>query len=229
MRHQVARVPEFNLWPDDTIRANVATGMNFGVGIDDGCGVDFHLPPTMSLSPDRFLRGSFFSAYSIDQPASDKGFGGEGVPNVSGAFHAPSVSTPDFHHNLDAKLIARDHRATKSGALNSGEQHQLGVAIFHFRKQQDTASLGHSLDDEDTRHHREPGKVSGKKRFVDRDVLDGYNPLPPLKIDDAVNQQERKTVRQDVLDLIDVQRNLGGHGGFGCRLSNVGHSVSRQY
>jgi hypothetical protein len=40
--------------------------VNFGTGINNGCRVDLHLPPTMFLGPDRFLGWSFFSARSID-------------------------------------------------------------------------------------------------------------------------------------------------------------------
>ncbi len=48
VRNQMARFPEFNLGPDYTVRTNVATGMNLGAGINDGCGMDFHLPPIMA-------------------------------------------------------------------------------------------------------------------------------------------------------------------------------------
>src|SRR5580704_14177674 len=178
------------------------------------------------LGLDLFLRGSLFSARTIDHPASHKSLGGERIPNVGASFHTTSITTPDVHHDLDAKLIAWNHLTSKPGALNSGEQHQFAVAVLDFGEEQNPTSLGHSLHDEDTWHHREARKVSGKERFVDRDVLDSDNPFPALKIDDPVNEQKRKTVREDAPDVIDVQRSLGLHGSVSCRLSSVGHQFS---
>jgi len=183
---------------------------------------------TWLLGRESSWRGSLFGAHSIDHPASHKGFSGEDVPHVSAPFHAPSIATPDFHHDLDAKLIAWNHGAPKPGALDPGEKYQLALAVLHFGEQQDSASLGHRLHDQDTRHHWEAGKVSGKERFIDGDIFDRDDALPARKVNHAVDQQERKTVREDALDIVDVQRSLGRRGGFGCRLNSVSHSVSRQ-
>jgi len=178
------------------------------------------------LGLNRFLRRSFFSARPIDQPASHKGLGSKCVADVGSAFHAPRIATPHFHHDLDAELIAWNHWATKPGAFNSGKQYQLGVAILDFGEQQHSARLSHGLDDEDTRHYGKAGKVSSEELLVDRNVLDGHNSLPAIKIDHAVNEQEWKTMWKDSLDLSDVQRDLG-RGGLGRGLSSFGHSVSR--
>jgi len=173
-------------------------------------------------------RGSLFGAHSIDHPTSHKCFSGEDVPHVSAPFHAPSIATPDLHYDLDAQLIAGNHGAPKPGALDPGEKYQLALAVLHFGEQQDSASLGHRLDDQDTRHHWEARKVSGKERFIDGDIFDRDDALAARKVNHAVDQQERKTMREDALDIVDVQRSLGRRGGFGCGLSNVCHSVSRQ-
>ena len=167
---------------------------------------------TWLLGLESSWRGSLFSAHSIDQPASHKCFSGERVPHVSGPFHSPSIAAPDLHHDLDAELIAWNHGAPKPGALDSGEQYQLALAVLHFGEQQDSASLGHRLHDQDTRHHWEARKVSGKERFIDGDIFDRDDALPARKVNHAVDQQERKTVREDALDIIDIQRSLGRLG-----------------
>jgi len=57
--------------------------------------------------------------------------------------------------------------------------------------------------------------MSGEERFVHRNVLDGHNSLFAFKVDDTVDQQERKTVWQKTLNVIDIQSNLRGRGRFG--------------
>src|SRR5271155_3313034 len=178
------------------------------------------------LGLNRFLRRSFFSARPVDQPASHKGLGSKRVADVSSAFHAPRITTPHFHHDLDAKLVSWNHRASKPGTFNSGKQYELAVAVLHFGEQQYSASLSHGLDDEDTRHYRKAGEVPREELLVDRNVLDGHNSLPAIEIDHAVNEQEWKTMWKDSLDLTDVQRDLG-RGSLGRGLSSVRHSVSR--
>ena len=70
--------------------------------------------------------------------------------------------------------------------------------------------------------------MSGKERFIDGDIFDRDDALPARKVNHAVDQQERKTMREDALDIVDVQRSLGRRGGFGCGLNSVSHSISRQ-
>jgi hypothetical protein len=70
--------------------------------------------------------------------------------------------------------------------------------------------------------------VSGKEGFIDRDIFYRDDALAARKVNHAVDQQERKTVWEDALDIVDVQRSLGRRGSLACRLNSVSHSVSRQ-
>ena len=44
-----------------------------------------------------------------------------------------------------------------------------------------------------------------KKGLVDGDVLDGDNPLFALQFQNAVDQQERVSVRQNFKDFVDIE------------------------
>ena len=76
------------------------------------------------------------------------------------------------------------------------------------------AHLSHRLDNEDSRHHRFFGKMPREERLVHGHVLDTHH-LILIHIDDFVNQQERRPVRQDFPDGIDVERRRGRDVEFG--------------
>src|SRR5580704_1612091 len=216
VRNQMASFAKLNIGPNYAIRPNLAAGMNLGAGINDGCGMDFHLPRRRLLGLHRFLRRRIWTSRPVNQPAAHQSLGGTLVADVGRSFHAPRIAAPDSHVDLDAQLIAWNHGAPELRFFNSGEQHQLGFAVFHFAEEQNSTRLSHGLYDEHTRHHWNARKVPGKKGFVDRNVLDGHNSLLAFKFDDAIDQQERKTVRQKTLNIIDIQSDLRGRGRFGC-------------
>src|SRR5580704_3407432 len=91
------------------------------------------------LGPGLFRRGCRFRASAIDQPAAYQGFGGAGLADVGCSFHAAGIAAPDPDVDFDAQLIAWNHRATELGPLNSGEQYQFALTVFHLREQQNSA------------------------------------------------------------------------------------------
>jgi hypothetical protein len=66
--------------------------------------------------------------------------------------------------------------------------------------------------------------MPGKKRFVDSDILNRNDMLFAREVDYAVDQQKRKTMRQNLLDLGNIQRGLFWLGRLGDRVSCMGHS-----
>ena len=66
-----------------------------------------------------------------------------------------------------------------------------------------------------------------EERFVNRDVLDSYDPLARRKINDPVDQQKWVAVRQNPLDFIDIQGSRRRLRSFGFRVSRVSHSWNR--
>jgi glutamate carboxypeptidase len=59
--------------------------------------------------------------------------------------------------------------------------------------------------------------MTGKEGLIEGHIFDGSDALFANVVGDPVNQQKRETMRQQLADLVDVQRVLGGVG--------VGHSV----
>ncbi len=56
------------------------------------------------------------------------------------------------------------------------------------------------------------GKVPGKKRLVDGDVLQRHDALGANQLGDAVDQQEWKTMGKDLQDILKVEAGLIGRG-----------------
>src|SRR6185312_757391 len=69
---------------------------------------------------------------------------------------------------------------------------------------QDAGGLRHALDQEHAGHHRVVRKVAEKLRLVDGDVLDADAGVVAADVDDAIDHDERVTVRQEPQDLADL-------------------------
>src|SRR5947209_2017059 len=115
---------------------------------------------------------------------------------------------PTRNRHFHAQLVSGADRLAKLRALDAGEDHHLFAAILNFGEEESATRLCDGLDDENSRHDRKAGKVSHEKRFIDGDVLDGNDPLAPLQFEDAIDQQQGITVRQDFENVVDVVRDL---------------------
>jgi hypothetical protein len=69
---------------------------------------------------------------------------------------------------------------------------------------QDTARLGHGLDDQNAGHHRTGREMPRKERFIDRDILDRCERFAFAVIQYPVNEQEWIAMRQHLHHLVDV-------------------------
>src|ERR1700739_2301930 len=121
--------------------------------------------------------------------------------------HAGYIA-PIFQFHFQPQLITGADRPAKFRALDSSEDHDLVAVIDNFPQQQRSASLRNCFHDQNARHDRQPGKVPHKERLVDGDVLDGNDPFPALQFEDAVNEQKRVAVWQNLQDLVDVEAGL---------------------
>ena len=70
--------------------------------------------------------------------------------------------------------------------------------------------LRHALDEQDPRHDRLAGEMAGEIRFVDRDILDADRGVVAVDIDDPVDHQKRKAMRQQFVDCLDVEADKRG-------------------
>src|SRR5206468_5316960 len=75
-----------------------------------------------------------------------------------------------------------------------------------------SGSLGHCLDDQYARHDRAPWEMTLKEGLIDRDRLDGADPLVGIEALDAVDQQHRITMGQRRHHSLDVKRSDGSAG-----------------
>ena len=179
---------------------------------------NYKSPPAVSAAP-RAHR-------SRHQPASHRRLGRHFAVHVRFAFeprrrHAPR---PYFHFN--PQLIARHHRTPEPCLLDSRKHHQHLVAIRNLRQQQQPASLRNRLHDQHARHDRLLRKVSLKKWFRDRHILQRNDPLHAHQFQHAIDQQKREAMRQNLEDVANF------HAGFhrlrlvGRRVCGVSHADS---
>src|SRR5439155_22857344 len=194
--------------------------MNLCFRVDDGGGMDAHpLRRGIAESWRRTNLARFFGGFVAAEAARTRCVyeaAGHGrfrhflAFHVSDTLHANGVYLPGFYFNFNSQLIAGNHRAAEAGALNAGKKHQLVFAILHFCEQQRTPCLRDSFYDQHAGHYRRTGEVTGEKWLVDSDVLDCHNALLASKVDDPIDQQERKTVRKDLAYFVNVQGHLRG-------------------
>src|SRR5690242_3189582 len=85
------------------------------------------------------------------QLAGHRGFRHPLIADKCVSGHAHGMNAPGLDIDLYAELITGHDGTTKAGLLDSREDHELSVAIFHFGQQQSSARLGNRFHDENTR------------------------------------------------------------------------------
>ena len=176
--------------------------------------------------PPPAVRGPQAQVRSGHQTATDRGLGHFFVLHVGDALHPAAVAAPHFHVDLDPQRVAGNHRAAEAGAFNSGEEHNLFLAVLELTEQQHSAGLRHGFYDQHAGHYRKIGKVSGKEMLVDGDILDSHNPLLAGQFHDPVNQQKWVTMRQDLENVMNVEGRARGWSAK-CGLSIFRHNHFR--
>lgn len=72
--------------------------------------------------------------------------------------------------------------------LRAGKNHEFLLPVGHLGEQERTSGLRDGLDDQHPGHDGNAGEVAGKERFIDGDILDGYDALLARQVNDSVNQ-----------------------------------------
>src|SRR5205807_5258181 len=78
--------------------------------------------------------------------------------------------------------------------------------LAHVQTADRPAGLRHALEDQHPVHHRIAGEMPGKERLVVRHVLDADARFIAADGDNAVHQQERITLRQELEEVLRPQR-----------------------
>src|SRR5687768_11173509 len=124
----------------------------------------------------------------------------DGTHTFHARHRAPQLQYVHFEQNL----VSRHDRPPPLHFVERHEVHDLGCRVLHHGHHENSTDLRHRLDQQYARHNRLPGKVSLKERLVDGHVLQAYNPLPRLELDDTVHEQKRISVREELQDLLNV-------------------------
>ena len=114
----------------------------------------------------------------------------------------------------------------ESRSLNPCKYDDFVGTIFHLSEQQRASSLRDGFYHQHTRHDRQAGKVSDKKRFIDGYVLDRDDALFALQFDHAIDQQQRIAMRQNLQNIVNVQSALHrARRSFRHRASALSHGI----
>ena len=122
--------------------------------------------------------------------------------------HAHATPQPP-HLRLDLDDVPWMDGAAESHALDPHEVDQ-PLAVLRLRQDQDRPDLRHRLGENGRRQHRRLAVAPREIALVQRDVLDPDDALVRLEFGDAIDEQERITMRKDALDRGVVERQLQG-------------------
>ena len=106
--------------------------------------------------------------------------------------------------DFDAELVSRDDVLPEAHAVE-GEEHRDARLLVGLAHEKRARELRHRLDLQDARHDRLAREVALEEGLVDRDVLDAHRPLVSVHLDDAVDEQHRVAVGEDLGDFADVE------------------------
>jgi hypothetical protein len=120
---------------------------------------------------------------------------GELAIDLRFAAHTLNARANAQGRNFKYQGVAGNYRPAKTRLLNPGEKDQLLIAVFDFAQRQNSAHLGQRFHYEHAGHDGGARKVTLKKRLVDAYLFDADNSFARRQLDDAINEQERITVR----------------------------------
>src|ERR1041384_5887999 len=114
--------------------------------------------------------------------------------------HALHARADAQRGNFKHQSVTRNNRTPKTRFFNAGKQHELLVAVLDLTQSQHRADLGQRFDHEHARHHRRAGKVALEIRLVDTDLLDADDSFARHEFYDAIDEEKRITMRQELLN-----------------------------
>src|ERR1700730_800903 len=129
---------------------------------------------------------------------------------------------------LEHELVAGKYLALESRVIDTGEKDERLVVRPTAQRliDQNHRYLRQRLNDKHPRHHRVAWKMSLKKRFADGDVLDRFDVLARSALDNLVDEQKRRPMRQVSHDLLDIHCRHG-HSLFLSALFSSNRSSAR--
>src|SRR3990170_3405978 len=148
------------------------------------------------------------SVRPITSALHGKGQGGPGrqlVADVRGR-SAATDGTPDlFDFARQSEHVARHHDALEAAVVDPGEEGDLAAELL-LDEHGHRARLRHRLDDHDAGGHRPAREVPGEPRVLGPHLATRDDPVARLELEHLVEEEERLTVRDDLLDLRPPER-----------------------
>ena len=115
-----------------------------------------------------------------------------------------------------ARELALERRSTSPGStMRLNRQSSMPAkngdlaAVLLGREHRDRAGLRDRLDRQHARHDRPLGEVPGEPPVVGADLADADDALAGLELEDLVDEQERRAVRDQRLDHVAAERRDG--------------------
>jgi hypothetical protein len=151
---------------------------------------------------------AFCLSSPIRDDAHDVGFGGELAFDVRFAVHLLHATADAQGGDRKRERVAGDYGASEARVVYAAEEDELALVILDLLERVDRADLRHRLDDEDAGHDGRAGEVPLKEMLAYRHLLDADDAFARDKLDDAINEQEGISVRQNPLDGDYVERHF---------------------
>ena len=121
---------------------------------------------------------------------------------------APALfQTAPFCFTISTCSSSRSPGTTRPAEPRAVDRHEVGDLARRLLSAgmdlhgEERGGLGERLEDEHARHHRLAREVPEEERLVHGDALPAHEPLARLEEDHAVDEQERRPVRDEPLDL----------------------------
>src|ERR1700681_3756207 len=155
-------------------------------------------------------------------------FGNQRVADARPHRELPDAADQPKLGRLEHELVAGKYLTLEPRVIDTCEKDERLVVRTAAQRlvDQDHRYLRQRLDDKDTRHHRVAWKMSLKKRFADGDVLDRLDVLARGALDDLIDEQKWRPMRQVTHDLLDILCRHG-HSPFLPALCSSNRSSAR--
>jgi hypothetical protein len=127
------------------------------------------------------------------------------VPNKCFSRESPDHFSLFDDRQVHSKLIPRNNRPAESHFVDSKEKDLPVSILFRKRKKgENTRSLSHRLEKQDTRHNRPAREVTLKKGLVDRHVFDSHDPLLRFHFQNPIHEKKWVSMGKQLDDLLDI-------------------------
>src|SRR5581483_2228020 len=166
--------------------------------------------PSPSLAPASTIAvacTSHFGIIRIQDHGADLSLGHHLTVHLRLTVESPGPAAAPHLAHMVVQLVAGQHRLAELGAVDPHEIDELRlVGRVEVADAQGARRLRQPLDDQHARHDREVREMALEERLVDAHALDADGALVGIHVDDAVHQEERVAVRQQLHHPRDVRR-----------------------